>query len=78
MAQAWAAFKGQTLLMLSDNDYTAREFVEFSAACDAWRTALEVHPPVRVTLAAADHTCSQPHAGLALEAATRDWLAAMR
>lgn len=74
MAMAWAAFEGQTLLMLSQNDYTAREFVEYTVSSAAWRQALALRPPQRIELAGADHTCSQPAAQRAVEDATKQWL----
>ena len=77
MAQAWGAFQGQTLLMLSENDYTAREFIEFTAASEPWRRALAGRPATRVDVAGADHTCSQPEARRAVEEATARWLAAV-
>ena len=75
MAEAWGAFEGQTLLMLSGDDYTAREFVEFTAASPGWQRALQARPATRVDLPGADHTCSQPAAQRAAEAATAGWLA---
>jgi exosortase A-associated hydrolase 1 len=62
MAQAWVDFTGPTLLMLSEQDYTAREFESYCSNDPGWRRALRTHPPVRVALSQADHTCSQPQA----------------
>jgi uncharacterized protein len=76
MAQAWLAFAGATLLMLSEKDLTAQEFVEFCQADPAFQNALNVHPPTRMSLAGADHTCSSPQAQRAAEEATTRWLAA--
>jgi exosortase A-associated hydrolase 1 len=78
MALAWAAFAGQTLLMLSEHDYTAREFVEFTSASGPWRHALNARPAKRVELAGADHTCSQPSTQLALESSTLEWIVGLR
>jgi uncharacterized protein len=75
MALGLQNFKGPVLLMLSENDLTAREFVEHSKSDAAWQRALAQRPPRRVDLAGADHTCSQPVAQLAAEAATVRWLA---
>lgn len=74
MADAWAAFEGQTLLLLSGDDYTAREFVEYTAASAVWQRALQQRPASRVDLPGADHTCSHPAAQRAAEAATIGWL----
>jgi uncharacterized protein len=70
MALGLENFKGPVLLMLSENDLTAREFVEHSQSDAGWQHALAQRPPQRVDLAGADHTCSQ-----ASEVATVQWLA---
>ena len=74
MAAAWARFDGPVLLMLSEHDYTAREFEEHSRTDAAWQRALTTRAPTRVLLQGADHTCSQPAAQDALQRATLDWL----
>jgi exosortase A-associated hydrolase 1 len=74
MAAAWADFSGSILLMLSEDDYTAREFEEVAAGDAAWQHALRRRAPQRVLLAGADHTCSTPGAQAAAEAATVAWL----
>ncbi len=75
MAQAWAAFTGPVLLLLSERDLTAQEFSEFTAADGAWQAALRTRPGERVTLPDADHTCSTPGSQAAMENATARWLA---
>lgn len=75
MANAWLGFEGQTLLMLSDQDYTAREFEAYSGNEPTWRRALRERPPERVSLRQADHTCSQPDAERAMHEATLALLA---
>jgi exosortase A-associated hydrolase 1 len=74
MARAWATFDGGILLLLSERDHTAQEFIEFSQGDAAWQAALRARVPQRVTLAGADHTCSDPAAQAAAEAATLQWL----
>jgi exosortase A-associated hydrolase 1 len=74
MAQAWAAYPGAVLLLLSERDATAQEFGEFSRGDTTWRKAMQARPPQRVSLPGADHTCSQPAARRAVEAATLQWL----
>lgn len=74
MARAWAQFKGPTLLLLSELDFTAREFVEFTSASAQWQQALRLRPPCRATLAGADHTCSTAASQRAVEEATSRWL----
>jgi exosortase A-associated hydrolase 1 len=56
MAAAWDAFSGPILLVLSGDDYTAREFVDHAARSPDWRGHLERPNVTRVDLAAANHT----------------------
>lgn len=74
MAQGWASFAGPRLLILSEHDLTAREFIEYIATSKPWQTALARRDATRIELRDADHTCSQPAAQRALERATTDWL----
>jgi exosortase A-associated hydrolase 1 len=74
MAEAWAAFTGPRLLLLSERDHTAKEFLEYTAANAAWRAALAARPADRVTLGGADHTCSTPGAQAQAQAASLAWL----
>lgn len=76
MARGWARFDGHKLLLLSEHDYTAREFIEFTSASVAWKRAFATRPARRVDLLGADHTCAQAASQIALEAATVRWLAA--
>jgi len=77
MAQAWQAFEGRVLLMLSEHDYTAREFEVFSAGQPGWKQAFAARPPERVHLPGADHTCADPQARSDVESATARWLDAL-
>ncbi len=75
MAHAWNAFEGGILLLLSENDYTAKEFLELTASEDVWQQAL-AHPVLtRRDIDGADHTFSEPHHARALERCVADWLA---
>lgn len=74
MALGWQAFPGRGLLVLSDQDYTAREFEAYCATDPAWTRALDERPLERATLSQADHTCSQPVAENALHSVTIDFL----
>jgi uncharacterized protein len=74
MAQAWQRFNGPLLLLISERDMTAQEFTDFSGRDPHWQKALQQHPPERVLLAGADHTCSSPAAQRAAELATAAWL----
>jgi len=74
--QGLAGFKGKLLVMLSGADLTAQEFMDASAASDAWRT-LMAHPRVtRHELPGADHTCSRRDWHDQIAAWTADWLRA--
>jgi exosortase A-associated hydrolase 1 len=56
MASAWRAFTGPILLVLSGDDYTAREFVDHASTSPAWRGQLARRNVTRVDLAGANHT----------------------
>lgn len=74
MARAWLRFDGDILLVLSGQDYTAREFSEVVAGHPAWHGALD-RPNVQVHAAgAADHTFSALVESRALNQVTRSWL----
>jgi len=74
MAQAWQAFKGNILLILSGDDYTAKEFLEYSAKNTAWDNALTAPRTTRHDVALADHTFSDPHSRSRVENLTLAWL----
>ena len=74
MAQGWRAFPGPILLLLSERDLTAQEFVEHASTHPAWsgwqhRSGLTLHP-----LGQADHTGSSPAAQKTLHTHTLQWL----
>lgn len=76
MATAWTGFQGYILLILSGNDYTAKEFREYTSADTAWSTAFH-HPRLeRQTLAEADHTFSSAEWKASVENMTLNWLRA--
>jgi hypothetical protein len=78
MAAAWQGFGGGILLVLSGNDYTAREFQEYVRADPAWASAM-ARPGLTVHEATgADHTFSRIADRLALELVTADWLQTLR
>ena len=75
MAQGWRAFEGKIMLILSERDLTAQEFVEHANTHPAWQQTLQ-HPGVRRhSLAGADHTGSSPADQQALNTLTQAWLA---
>ena len=75
MAQGWARFQGPVLLLISENDLTASEFVDFCQADAGWRQVRAARPCTEVRLPGADHTCSTPGAQEAAETAASAWLA---
>ena len=74
MAHAWQAFPGPMLLLLSEQDLTAREFTEHVENNESWLGWHQKRGFVQQMLAHADHTCSSPSSQQALELATLDWL----
>jgi exosortase A-associated hydrolase 1 len=74
MAMAWRRFKGPILLVLSDEDLTAKEFLEHAGAARDWRGLLDLPSVTRVDIGAADHTFSTRSAQEAFESAMLTWL----
>lgn len=73
MASAWQSFPGPLLLVLSGEDFVAKEFLEICQT-SAWLDCL-AHPRLtRVDLPTANHTFSDPSHKARVEAATVDWL----
>ena len=58
MARGLKAFPGPVLLLLSGNDYTAREFIEYANSAESWRGLLERPNLTRIDIEDADHTFS--------------------
>lgn len=61
MARSFLAFQGSILLVLSGEDYTAKEFLDCAQADPEWRGALQRPGLQRLDIPGADHTFS--HAG---------------
>ncbi len=74
MAAAWNAFSGRILLLLSEHDYTAKEFLEFVAKNPVWKNALTHHRLVRHELPGANHTFSSEASNKLVVKLTLDWL----
>ncbi|MBA3058023.1 MAG: hydrolase 1, exosortase A system-associated [Gammaproteobacteria bacterium] len=74
MAQAWQRFEGQILLLLSGDDYVAKEFLEYVNTDAAWKDTW-AHPHLqRHSLSEVDHTCSSAVSRQRVEQLTLDWL----
>ncbi len=73
MAQAWRDGARPILLLLSEDDHTAQEFVEATRSDPAWHGALQ-RPGLRQhTVAGADHTFSAQATKREVERLTGDW-----
>ena len=74
MALAWREFQGALLLILSGEDYTAKEFLEYVNSDPAWSNAL-AHPTlIRHDVRGADHTFSDLQYSRLVETLTANWL----
>lgn len=74
MIRGLQSFPGDTLLILSGDDYTAKEFLEYSQTDRQLMQALAGGGVERVDLLAADHTFSSPEQQQAVESVTLSWL----
>ena len=74
MASACKQFKGPMLLILSGDDYTAKEFLEYAGADAAWAGALGNGQLVRYDVPKADHTFSETGARQIVENLTINWI----
>jgi len=74
MARGLKNFPGQVLLLLSGNDYTAKEFLEYTAAASNWLGLLGRPKLTRIDIEHADHTFSSHEWRETVENACLDWL----
>ncbi|RTL46502.1 MAG: hydrolase 1, exosortase A system-associated [Burkholderiales bacterium] len=74
MAAGLRGFTGPVLLILSGDDYTAREFTAHAETSPAWQGVLDAGRITRCELAEADHTFSDPSQAAAAHDATLHWL----
>lgn len=74
MAAGLRRFGGPTLLILSGDDYTAREFLLHAQGSPGWAGLLDGRQLQREDLPAADHTFSDPGEAARVEALTLKWL----
>lgn len=78
MGIAWHQFPGQILLILSGDDYTAKEFQEFASADPHWKNYL-AHASLQChEVPGVDHTFSGDASRQQAGRLTREWVAAMR
>lgn len=74
MLRGLGEFRGKVLLILSGDDYTAKEFIESTRDSAAWQAALRGGNVVTEEVAGADHTFSSAEWRSVVEAKTIDWL----
>ena len=74
MAMALSWFPGRVLLVLSENDFTAKEFLEAIGSDLAWSGLLQRPGLQRVDIAGADHTLSRKQWQAAAEQAVLNWM----
>jgi exosortase A-associated hydrolase 1 len=74
MIQAWSAFDGQTLLVLSGDDYTAREFIVHAEQHPEWRERMARADVRRVDFPNANHTFAEAQDRVGVESTTVSWL----
>jgi hypothetical protein len=74
MARGWHAYQGRILLLLSGQDYTAKEFLEYIKQDPHWTGALEHRMVQRCDLPEADHTCTEPAQQTEMENVIISWL----
>ena len=74
MAMALNLFPGRVLLVLSENDFTAKEFLEAIGSDQAWSGLLQRPGLQRVDVAGADHTLSRKQWQAAAEQAVLNWM----
>lgn len=74
MADGLMAMSGNVLLILSGQDYTAMEFLDYASSHAEWSTLLAAKRVMRVDLADADHTFSSAVFRATVEDATIEWL----
>jgi uncharacterized protein len=74
MARGLASFNGRLLLILSGNDLTAKEFVQYTDSAAEWRGLLAARAVSRVDIPDADHTFSRRVWLSTVEEETVAWL----
>jgi uncharacterized protein len=74
MARGLNAFSGKVLILLSGDDYTAKEFLEISKADPTWVRCLKFANIVQTEISEADHTFSSAEWRAQVENLTKQWL----
>ena len=74
MANGLRSFRGKVLLILSGEDYTAREFVEYACSQTSWKGLIDSANVSRCDIPGADHTFSSAEWRARVEDETLNWL----
>ena len=74
MAEGLTSFNGPVLLLLCNDDLTAREFLEYADSDRGWRGLLDRVNVERRNIAGADHTFSSARWRCEMETCTLAWL----
>jgi exosortase A-associated hydrolase 1 len=74
MAETLRLFPGPSLVILSGQDYTAKEFLEYARSSPNWTSLLKRPTLIRAELPEADHTFSSAGWRREVEAKTVEWL----
>ena len=74
MAMAWHPFPGHILLILSGDDYTAKEFQEFASTDPAWKNYAAHAHLTRHDVPGVDHTFSGATSRQLVEILTMNWI----
>ena len=77
MAEGLKQFPGKVLLILSGQDYTAKEFLEFVGSNAVWSSLMGDEKINRVDIPDADHTFSSSAQRSAVEVETLKWLGSL-
>lgn len=78
MARGWQRFPGSLLVLLSDDDWTAKEFDEQFHSTAYWATARDRTDVHWHRIVPADHTLSEARARALAEQLTLSWLGTLR
>jgi exosortase A-associated hydrolase 1 len=78
MATALRHFSGSILLLLSAEDYTAKEFIECAGSDPLWRGILERPDLQKIEIEGADHTFSKQQWRVETEQAVLKWMANLK
>jgi exosortase A-associated hydrolase 1 len=74
MARAWTHSDRKILLLLSEQDYTAKEFLEVRQSSQSWSKAIQSKNTQQIELKGADHTLSNCESAHQAFTAIEDWL----